>query len=451
MIYQKNLVQKYETDVFVAGGGPAGVAAAVAAARAGKRVFLAEASGAFGGLGTTGMVPAFAPFDDGVHVLAAGIGFEVRKNVRRDVPLNQYWTSIDTEELKREYDRIVTEAGVQFSFFTTVYDVITVGDRIESVVLGSKTGLFTVKAKIYVDCTGDGDLCAFGGGEFEMGDENGNVMPQTLCSLWVNLDRDKIKGPQNAFIEQAYRDGVLSYEDRHLPGFFHRPDGIGGGNIGHTFGINPVDETSLTQAMLWGRKSMLEYERYYKTYLTGYEHMTLCATAPVLGVRESRRITCDYMLNVDDFRNRAVFADEIGRYCYPVDIHVMNTDKAEYERFQEEYRKTLHYKPGESYGIPYRSLIPVSFSNALVAGRCMGTDRQMQASIRVMPGCFITGQAAGTAAALACADEAGEQVRNVDIRALQAALIRLGAYLPNFEGGQTNEEVPADSSRRADT
>ena len=426
MVYQKQLDQKYTVDVFVAGGGAAGVAAAVAAARQGKSVFLAEAAGSFGGVGTTGLVPAFAPFDDGVNVLASGIGYEIRKHVSTHVPLSSYWTSISAEELKREYDRIITEAGVKFSFFTTVCDVITKGDRIDSVVLWAKSGLFAVKAKIYIDCTGDGDLCAFGGGKFEQGDENGEVMPSTLCSLWANIDK-QTNIPENTYIEQAYKDGVLTYEDRHLPGFFMREDGIGGGNIGHTFGVNPTDETSLTEAMLWGRKSILEYERYYKEYLHGYENMVLCATGSILGVRESRRITCDYTLNVEDFKSRAVFTDEIGRYCYPIDIHVMNTDKDEYDRFEEEYA-SLRYKEGESYGIPYRALIPVSFSNVLVAGRCVGTDRKMQASIRVMPGCYITGQAAGTAAALAVEKE---DVRSVKTQDLFEKLKAIGAYLPN--------------------
>ena len=146
------------------------------------------------------------------------------------------------------------------------------------------------------------------------------------------------------------------------------------------------------------------------------------------GNSESRRIVCDYMLNVNDFISRAVFEDEIGRYCYPVDIHVMNTDKEEYERFREEYQQKLRYKRGESYGIPYRSLIPVSFRNVLVAGRCIGTDRQMQASVRVMPGCFITGQAAGAAASLACETE---DVRKISVKKLQEKLLKLGAYIPH--------------------
>ena len=432
MQYTRQLEEKYNVDVFVAGGGAAGVAAAVAAARQGKKVFLAEATGVLGGLGTTGLVPAFAQFDDGKDFIATGIGFEIRQNVSKHIPLTRHFSSINAEELKREYDRILTESGVKFTFFTTVCDVITSGDKIDSVVLFSKSGMFTVKAKIYIDCTGDGDLCALGGGEFEIGDENNAVMSQTLCSLWTNIEEDRIvPGPQNRCIEQAYSDGVLTYEDRHLPGMFMggygNKSGIGGGNIGHTFNINPLDEESLTEAMIWGRKSMLEYEDYYKNYLNGYENMTLCTTSSVLGVRESRRIVCDYMLNVQDFIDRAVFEDEIGRYCYPVDIHVMNTDKDEYERFMGEHMG-LRYSSGESYGIPYRSIVPVSFSNVLVAGRCIGADRQMQSSIRVMPGCFLTGQAAGVAAALA---SDSEDVRKIDIKELQQNLIRLGAYLPN--------------------
>lgn len=432
MLYQKELKQKYEVDVFVAGGGPAGVSAAIAAARNGKSVFLAESQGSFGGVAAAGLVPAFAPFDDGVNVLASGIGYELRKQVSKDVPLNAYWTPIKVEELKRTYDQMVLASGIKYSFFTTLCDVITNGDRVEGVILCAKSGMFTVKAKIYIDCTGDADLCAFGGGKYEYGDENGDVMPSTLCSLWANIDFSKRRVSDDSRLEQAIKDGIFTKSDRHLPGVFkvNEVGGIGGGNIGHTFGTNPTDETSLTEAMTWGRKSLLEYDRYYREYLDGYENMTLVYTGNILGVRESRRVCCDYMLNVDDFVARAVFDDEIGRYCYPVDIHIMTDDPKEYERFKQEYEVKYHYKKGESYGIPYRSLIPVSFSNVLTAGRCIGTDRKMQASVRVMPGCFITGQAAGCAAALAVE---GEDVRNIDTKLLQASLKKIGAYLPDCE------------------
>ncbi len=431
MQYTKQLEIKYSVDVFVAGGGAAGVAAAVAAARAGKRVFLAEAAGCLGGMSTTGLVPAFAPFSDGVNMVASGIGCEIKQALKNTVPVNfsewgGRWSTVDAEELKRVYDRLLKSEGVDFSFFTSVCDVVCDGRKIDAVILTSKSGMFAVKADIYIDCTGDGDLCALGGGEFEIGDENNCVMPGTLCSLWAYIDDDKIGDDQSEFIEKAHADGILTYKDRHLPGMYFRRNGMAGGNIGHTFGVNPIDEKSLTEAMIWGRQSMTEYEKYYKTYLNGYGNMVLCATAPVLGVRESRRIVCDYTLCFADYMKRAVFDDEIGRCCYPVDIHVMNTDDEEFERFSNEY--SIRYGNGESYGIPYRSLVPVSFSNALVAGRCIGTDRQMQASVRVMPGCFVTGQAAGAAAALACKTR---DVRQVDTAELQTALKKLGAYLPN--------------------
>ena len=428
MIYRKELEIRYTADVLVVGGGAAGAAAAVAAARMGKKVLIVEAQGCFGGVGTSGMVPSFAAFYDGANLLAAGIGAEIRGNVSRGVPITQAWTPIHAEELKREYDRIITEAGVEFLFFTAVADVVVSDGHVEYAVLTSRTGLYAVKAKVYIDCTGDGEFTAMAGGKFSCGDENGDTMPPTLCSLWTGADAaEYFRTDIPARLEEAIDDGVFTYEDRHLTGMSFRDDGLAGGNIGHIFGTDPLDQRSVSDAMVWGRRSMLEYQKFYREYVGGCRDVRLAATAGMLGVRESRRITCDYTLSVQDFIDRADFDDEIGRYCYAVDIHVMNTSREEMTRFEQEYRKNLRYNKGESYGIPYRSLIPVSFDNVLTAGRCMGTDRQMEASIRVMPGCFITGQAAGTAAALAV-DNHGE-VRCVSPLALQYALVSAGAYM----------------------
>ena len=427
--YRRKISFDYDVDVFVAGGGPAGVAAAVSAARHGKSVFLAEASGAFGGAATAALVPAFAQFTDGRRRVVGGIGWEIRSQVSRAIPESATWTAINPEELKRAYDKIVSESGVRFSFFTNLCDVVAEGGKIRYAVLASKRGLFAVRAKVFVDCTGDGDLIAFAGGKFEKGDDEGSVMPPTLCSVWANIDFENRRGePAESRLPQAVKDGVFTVPDLHLPGFFKTPgtNGIGGGNIGHVFGVDPTDERSLTSAMVDARKRLPEYERFYKTYLGGYEKMDLVATAPYLGVRESRRIVCDYMLNVGDFVRRADFEDGIGRYCYPVDVHNSKPGDAKaFEAFKKEYEKDLCYKKGESYGIPFRSLVPVSFSNALVAGRCIGTDRKMQASVRVMPGAFITGQAAGTAAALAAAGD----VRRIDAGDLRAALKEDGVVL----------------------
>ncbi len=428
MQYTKNLEIRYHADIMVIGGGPAGVVAAIAAARQGKKVLLVEATGALGGLGTTGMVPAFATFSDGKNMLCDGIGMEIRKRVSKAVAPETYWTPIDAEELKRVYDAMVQEAGVEVLFFTTVADVIVNGRHVDYAVLTSKKGLYAATADVFVDCSGDGTFAALAGGEFELGDENGAVMPPTVCTLWAGVDPKQYAGVSvTEHLEPAITDGVFTFADRHLTGLFPKDTETYGGNIGHIFDTDCLDEASMTHAMMWGRKSMEEYLKFYREYVPGCDQIELVATAPMLGVRESRRIKCDYMLGVKDFLERACFEDEIGRYCYPVDIHVMNTDEEEYKRFLEEYNKSLHYEKGESYGIPYRSLIPISFDNVLTAGRCMGTDRQMEASIRVMPGCYITGQAAGTAAAMACAD--GGDVRGVNVKALQKALVDGGAYL----------------------
>jgi flavin-dependent dehydrogenase len=162
MIYSKNLEVKYDVDVFVAGGGAAGVAAAVAAARSGKRVFLAEAKGSFGGAITTGLVPSIGPYYDGVRMIATGIGYELREKICQDIPKTDTWTPCKVEELKIALDELIEASGVEYSFFTSLCDVVTCDGRVDYVVLSSKSGIFAARAKIYIDCTGDGDLCALG-------------------------------------------------------------------------------------------------------------------------------------------------------------------------------------------------------------------------------------------------------------------------------------------------
>ncbi len=433
--YQRDLKVRHEPDVLVAGGGPAGIAAALAAAKQGASVRLVEAHSCLGGMGTAGMVPAFMQFTDGVNFLASGIGQEILDALREaDGTVPPDGMGIRAEVLKRVYDKLLTDAGVPFTFHTQLVDVSADKGRVHEAICAGKSGLFAIRAKVFVDCTGDGDLAAFAGAPCEKGDADGNMMPGTLCSLWAGIDWKKVResrlGGGNSRIEDAFKDGVFTLEDRHLPGMWRVGAALGGGNIGHTFDLDGTDEESLTRAYLWGRKSLQEYERYYKSYLKGFEEMEFVATGSLLGVRETRRVMGDYVLHLDDFKRLAVFDDEIGRYSYPVDIHIAKPDKESYEKFHKEF-STLRLGKGESYGIPYRVLTPRGLKNVLVAGRCVSTDRNMQASIRVMPGCYITGQAAGVAAAIAA--QAGSDTRIIEIRDLQIRLKTMGAYLPNFK------------------
>ena len=139
----------------------------------------------------------------------------------------------------------------------------------------------------------------------------------------------------------------------------------------------------MTEGLIEGRKQAPEFERYYKEYIPGYENVELTATASLPGIRESRRITGDYILNLEDYKSRAVFDDEIGRYSYPIDIHPASTAQADQDEF-EKFIRSLHYKSGESYGIPYRIFTVKGFKNLLNAGRSVSADRYMQGSIRLM-------------------------------------------------------------------
>jgi ribulose 1,5-bisphosphate synthetase/thiazole synthase len=434
LAYSKILPVRYQPDVLVAGGGPAGIAAALAAKSQGLSVRLIEGHSCLGGMGTAGMVPAFSLFTDDINFLADGVGKTIYDALQEaEGAYDTRIMSIRSEVLKRVYDTLLTDAGVDFTFHTSLVDVTVDDGWVSEAVCADKSGLFAIRAKVFIDGTGDGDLAVFAGASYEKGGAAGHMMPGTLCSLWAGIDWEKVIAsglkPDNCKIEQAFKDGVFTLEDRHLPGIWRVGETIGGGNIGHTFELDGTNSESLTQAYIWGRKSMMEYERYYKEYLEGYENMELVVTGSLLGVRETRRITGDYVLDVEDFKTRAVFDDEIGRYCYPVDIHIAKPDKKSYDDFIKEYT-AMRMEPGESYGIPYRILTPEKLKNVFVAGRCVSTDRSMQASIRVMPGCFITGQAAGVASALVI--ESGTDIHEINVRELQSRLKTLGAFLPNL-------------------
>lgn len=442
MVFRRRLALRRGVDVLVAGGGPAGVAAAVVAARQGMRVFLVEGQSCCGGSGTAGMLPVFMSFGDGVHCYADGFGREL---LNRLVAAGGIWPApgmpqscYKGEVLKRVYDDLLEASGVEVSYCTHLVGVEARRGCVSHAVCWGKSGLFAVPAKVFIDGTGDGDLCAWAGAPFEKGDAYGRMMPGTLCSFWTNVDWKKAEAAgagvwkQEGWLPRAFKAKVFTVEDPHLPGML--PVGVsnGGGNIGHTFGVDGTDERSLTAAHRSARRALAEYERFYRGYVPGYAAAEMAVSAPLLGVRETRRITGDYVLSKPDYDKRAVFDDEIGRYNYWIDIHCTTPSKKDFKAHIKR-RTATPYKPGESYGIPYRCLVPKRLRNVLVAGRCVSTDRWLQSSLRVMPGCFITGQAAGMAAALMVRGRC--ESRAIDVVALQARLKAVGAFLPHAAGG----------------
>ena len=426
--YEKTLDIRYKTDVLIAGGGPAGVAAAVMCARAQKKtggsVLLLEQSGTFGGSSTLAGVPELMNFDDGSNFLARGFGKEIYTSLYGECPMNRGWPTVRTERLKLLYDRLMEESGAGFRFYCRVTDVIVSDGKATHVVVSAPEGVWAVETKILIDCTGSGMLCAMAGCEFDYGDENGVTMSATLCSLWGGVDFSRKKN-DGMMIGKAAQDGVFSQYDTVLPGIkpTYPEAGVGGGNVGHCFGVKDIDTESVTSAMIEGRRRLEEYRVYYNRYVPGCENAVLMDSANYLGVRESRRIRCVKTLSEADFSDQSAKPDEIGRYSYPIDIHPVTADRKGMADFGRSISR--RHATGESYSIPYGCLVPLGIRNMLVAGRCVGADHAMQASVRVIPACYITGQAAGVAAAICARDNSDAAETDVeDMRETLAELCK---------------------------
>ena len=430
MLFQCDISNVLRCGVAVIGGGPAGCAAAVTAARAGAEVRIFEAESAFGGLGTLGGVPIFMNFGDREHFYADGFGREIRDRHAAEGVIRRNPNCIHAERLKRIYDELLAAAGVKMQLLTTLIGVRRQDAGITEAVLHTRGGLCAVAADVFIDATGNAALAAMAGGATVAGDETGHFMPGTLCSGWSNIDWDAYEARPGDRLEQlaaADRDGVFRQTDWHHTGISPTGRTLGGGNMGHFFDYNPLDAQSLTASLIEGRRQMVEFERFYRDYVPGFAGVELSFTAALPGVRVSRRTVGDYVLNFDDYRARRHFPDEIGCFHYAVDIHPPAANREALEAFRRE-RAALRYASGESYGIPYRTLTVKGVDNLLAAGRCISTDSYMQSSVRVMPGCYLTGQAAGLAAALAAAGNGS--VRAVNVARLCNELRKIGAYLP---------------------
>lgn len=431
-------------DVIIAGGGPAGCTAAIAAAREGARTLLIEATGCLGGMGTSGLVPAWCPFSDREKIIYKGLAEKVFEEAKKGIAHirqeDMDWVPIDPERLKRVYDDMVIGSGAHVLFNTVLSCVETDGQgNVEAVIVSNKAGLTAYKAKVYVDCTGDADLSAWAGASFHMGDDKtSDLQPATLCFAIANVnEQEYLHGPvlHGANPESPIYDILKSgnyplIADVHFCNNLIGPSTVGF-NAGHLWSVDNTDPESLSNSMIQGRKLVLQIRDALAQYHPkAFANSYLAATASLMGIRESRRIIGDYCLTTEDYLARRSFHDEICRNSYFIDIHtsqdeiqaVRNKEFSIEERFE-------HYKKGESHGIPYRCLTPKRLKNVLVAGRSISCDRPVQGSVRVMPVCLAMGEAAGMAAALA-AIMPEPDVHAIDVHALRERLKEEGSYLP---------------------
>jgi len=436
----------------VAGGGPAGTAAAVCAARRGLKVLLAEATGCLGGMGTSGLVASFGPVSDGERMLVGGFMKELleamwaRKafgpQVTQDYLNRQLnrWVPFNPEHLKRILDGFAVEAGVELRFFTRVVEADVAGTRVDGVVLSNVEGLRYVPARAFVDATGDAALAALAGAECkEVLRDTDTVAPSTLCSLLAGVDwddpayagngLDAVKARvKNELVPQAIEDGFFTQEDRFFPGMNRVGPLAATLNAGHVFNLNPLSVRSLSDGMVFGRKLAVEYMEFYRRYVPGCARLELLTTAPVMGIRDSRRIVGEFELKIGDFLARRQFPDQVAVYNRPTDVHPSDTSRQEYERFLKDFHGKDNLGRGESVGIPYSILVPRGFQNLWVAGRCHSSDTKVHGSIRAQSAAYMMGEAAGTAAAQSL--RTGQPANDLDTRTLVETLRSQGAYLP---------------------
>lgn len=435
-------------DLIVAGGGPAGAAAAICAARLGAKVLLLEATGSLGGMGTSALVSLWYSLTDGIRSVIGGLILEVVQALCRDNAASPNALAnfkkgnpvgaigFQPEMLKMLLDKMCHEAGVEVRFFTRVVeaDADPKQRRVHGVITSNVEGLRYLRAKAFIDATGDAilaDLC--GAAARAAGRDTPKIMPPTLCAALADIDFVQFsKKNQQAMVEQAIADGFFSQADRHVPGVIRNgPGNTAMMNAGHLFHTNALKTRSLSDAMVRGRRLVQEYAAFYRKYMPGCENMQVVATGTLLGVRESRRVVGEYELNHADFKARRHFPDQIAVYCKAIDIHVYDLSPEEYQRYHEEYTKLDNPKRGESYGLPYGILVPKGWTNLWVAGRCNSSDVKVNGAIRDQPACSMMGQAAGTAAVQSL--RTGQSACGLDTAKLVETLRANGAYLPQTE------------------
>jgi hypothetical protein len=417
-----------ETDVLVVGGGPAGLSAAVSSARMGARTILMERYGCLGGNITLSQVEALTWYRHPDTVEAGGIGVEFENRMKelggaQTVKLGWIGTCVDADIFKYMADQIVKDSGVIPLYHSMAVSVLMEGQEIRGIIAESKSGRNAILAKRVIDCTGDADLAFHAEAPYEKGDEAGRLMGGGMVfgASGVNTDRlmefanqhPEMLSPYTlAGISEPFRraaeNGEWPYKSRgrsHV--MWHTLTASGeatGLNMGSMFEVDGTDVWQLTRAEIEGREQAMRAIEVLRKYQPGFENCRLRTTAMSVGLRETRRITGDYLLSKDDIMNQARFDDSIG--IFPV--------------FYDGLGTIVLPDTGAYLQVPYRILLPQNVENLLVAGRCVSSQRDAIPTTRQMMCCSLTGQAAGTAAALSVRDS--RSPREVGIDKLQKAI-----------------------------
>ncbi len=447
----RDLLVMDEADVLVVGGGPAGVGAALAAARLGRDVLVVEQFNCLGGIATAGghghicLFTSWASYER----VVGGVGWEIAKRVAAEGfgKLSRGNVDFEIEGMKRVLEQMAAEAGVRLLYYTQFAEALIEGGRVAGAVVQSKSGRAAVRARQVVDCTGDADVAASAGAPFEKGrPEDGRMQPMTLMFQIGGVDYDRVAAFRQGdwklqhVWKEAQDAGDMEPFQSQIMGWWWtptRPDQVGI-NFTHITGMDATDVRDLTAATIEGRRQAFHTVEVCRKYVPGMENAYLLSTPAVVGTRESRRIVGEVVLTREDLLEERQWPDSVGYGSFFIDIH--NPDGPGMSD------KTYRPHRGFKYQIPYRILVPRDVENLLVAGRCVSVTHEALGSIRVMPQCTVTGEAAGTAAHLAL--DAGCPVRQVDVAALQAQLRAQGDIVDAEDIARVNAGVDPESGER---
>ncbi len=419
-----------EADVLVVGGGPGGIGAAVSAARNGAKTILVERFGSFGGTWTAGILSAIMPypyvrgiFSEVIAVWAKAGGWVDNGWGKNDGHGGA--GNYDSETAKVTLDQLVVKAGVTPYFFAQVTAVIRDGDRLRGVIIESKEGRQVILAKMIIDSSGDGDVSVLAGVPADQGrDSDGGVQPMTMIFKMTGVDDERAAASRRADPDFARawqaakaRGEVTVPREDVLAGRNPKP---GEWNFNTTRIINK-DGTKLrdvTDAMIEGRRQVAEVAAFLRKNVPGFEHAVVSETAPHIGVRETRRIRCDYTVTAKDIIEVVPFGDCIARGNWFIDIHSPTGEGTE----------RIHPPEGKWYEIPYRSIRAQGVENLLIASRCIDSTHEAHAAIRITPQVMAIGEGAGAAAAL-CVKQGLTSTRQLDVNLLRETLRKQGAFV----------------------
>jgi FAD dependent oxidoreductase len=426
-------------DVVVLGGGPAGITAATAAARQGQKTLLIERYGFLGGMGTAAGVTNFCGlhanvFGD-IKQVVHGLADDLLNRLRALNGLNEPHVlfggkiaaqAYDNAALKIAADQLVVSSGAQILFHALAVGIaMKDASNIDALLIETKSGRMAVRARTFIDCSGDGDLAAFAGAPFEKGTDGHAMMyPSTMFRV-NNVDAAKAGDAWNHFgkwMEEAATKGRTFARKTPIirpqknPAEWRANVTQLSNNDG-----TPVDGTNAQQfsdAELTGRQQIVDFFEFLKTSAPGFENSYILEIAPQVGIRETRRIIGQYQLTADDVLNCVSFNDSIGVNGWMIEEHVAGDVKFQWQ----DIPNCRGYNQ-----LPYRMLLPQNIDNLLVAGRCGSMTHMGQSAARVSGACFVMGQAAGTAAALA--HQANTSLAAVSIDLLRAQLARDNVFL----------------------